>query len=26
LGIFKAIFNRPMKWYMLEKKGNEIQV
>lgn len=24
LGIFKALFNRPIQWYMLTKKGNQI--
>ena len=24
LGIFKALFNRPMQWYMLNKRGNEL--
>ncbi len=24
LGVFKAIFNRPMQWFMLTKKGNRI--
>ncbi len=26
LGIFKALFNRPMNWYMLEKNGNKTDV
>lgn len=26
LGIFKAIFNRPMKWFMLTKQGNKVDV
>ena len=26
LGIFKAIFNRPMQWFMLTKQGNKVIV
>jgi len=26
LGIFKAIFNRPMNWFMLTKQGNNLNV
>ena len=26
IGITKAIFNRPMQWFMLSKKGNEVKL
>ena len=26
LGIFKAIFNRPMQWFMLTKQGNKVTI
>ena len=26
LGVFKAIFNRPMNWFMLEKNGNKTRI
>jgi cellulose synthase/poly-beta-1,6-N-acetylglucosamine synthase-like glycosyltransferase len=26
IGIFKALFNRPMQWFMLNKRGNEVSV
>lgn len=25
IGIFKALFNRPMNWFMLEKNGNKVK-